>query len=124
MMPAPAQLELARRLVAGFHRPLASERLRGATVPFSAVVAIARAALEEGAFFPPGLRPEDLGDGALIERRGRHRLVVHERGEAGQLRYTAPRARSFFFLRRAVARYLRHYRALLRADGVRVPRWG
>lgn len=78
----------------------------------SAVVAVARAALKEGTYFPSEGRPEALGDGALIERRGRHRFRVYERFEVGQQRYSELRHRNHFFLRGAVARYLKHYGTL------------
>ena len=40
------------------------------TIPLSVIVDVARTALESGSFFPPDVRPVELGDGAVIERRG------------------------------------------------------
>jgi hypothetical protein len=48
---------------------------------------------------------------------------VHERYEIGQLRFSELSGRSYFFLRSAVLRYLRHYRALLRVRRVTIRRW-
>lgn len=122
-MPTPDPMSLAARLVEGLHEPRADRRLRDATVPLSAITATVRAAFETSRFFPPGARPEQLGDGALIERRGRHHFRVYERFEIGQLRYSDLSARSHLFLRRAVIGYLSHYAALLRVDRVRIRRW-
>ena len=94
-----------------------------ATVPLSALIAVVRSTLAENQFFPPDLRPETLGDGAIIERRGKHLFVVHERFEIGQLRYSEVSSRSYLRLRSAVLRYLRHYDSLLRVNGVRIERW-
>lgn len=94
-----------------------------ATVPLSAVVAIVRSSLADNQFFPSNLRPNALGDGALIERRGKHLFLVHERSEVGQLRYSEITSRSYLFLRSAVLRYLSHYSSLLQAKGVRIRRW-
>lgn len=93
------------------------------TVPLSALVAIVRAGLAENRFFPPDLLPDALGDGAIIERRGKHRFFVHERLEVGQLRYSKVASHSYFILRCAVLRYLGHYRAVLRVKKVRIQRW-
>jgi hypothetical protein len=69
------------------------------------------------------LQPEALGDGAVIERRGKYLFLVHERSEVGQLRYSEVSSRTYVFLRSAVLRYLRHYSALLMVKRVRLKRW-
>ncbi len=94
-----------------------------ATVPLSALVAIVRSSLAENPFFPPDASPGTLGDGAVIERRSKRLFVVHERSEIGQLRYSSLSSHSYLLLRSAVQRYLRHYRYVLRAKGVRIQRW-
>jgi hypothetical protein len=122
-MPTPDDLDLAKRLVEGFHESVAERRVRGVTVPFSAITALVQSSLETSPFFPPGACPEDLGDGAVIERRGKYLFRVHERFEIGQMRYSEVSSRSCFFLRSAVIRYLKHYGALLRVDRVRINKW-
>ena len=93
------------------------------TVPLSSLIAVVRSTLAENQFFPPDVRPQALGDGAIIEQRGKHQFLVHERSEVGQLRYSEVSSRSHLFLRSAVLRYLRHYSSLLRVKGVRIKRW-
>ena len=100
-MPNPEQTDLVLRLVGGF-RLLAGQRVRDVTIPLPVIVDVARTALESGSFFPPDVCPEELGDGAVIERRGRHRFLVHERFEIGQLRFSEIRTHSYFTLRGAV----------------------
>lgn len=117
------QVCLVMKLVEGFRLPVQAERVTGVRLPLSAVVAAVRSSLGISPFFPPDLRPGELGDGAVIERRRRHHYRVHERFELGQLRYSAVSSRSYCFLRRAVIRYLKHYGPLLRADGVRIRWW-
>jgi hypothetical protein len=94
-----------------------------ATVPLSSLVEVVRSTLAENHFFPPDLRPEALGDGAIIEQRGKYVYIVHERSEIGQLRYSEVSSRSYLFLRTAVLRYLRHYNSLLRVKRVCIKRW-
>jgi hypothetical protein len=118
VVPGADHAALAQALIASLR--YRGEPLRDASVPLAAVIALVGAALEASPFFPADLRPEDLGDGALIERLGRHRYRVHERHEIGQLRFSELSSRSYFFLRSAVKRYLRHYRALLRVRRVRI----
>ena len=113
--------ELARKLVASFR--YRAEPLRDTTVALPEIIALVRTTLETSRFFPPELRPADLGDGALIERISAHRYRVHERHEIGQLRFSELSFRSYFFLRSAVLRYLHHYRHLLRVRGVTIKRW-
>ena len=122
-MTESEQLNLAKKLVEGFRLPVAEHRLRGVTIPLSAITAVARASLKTNSFFPPNVRPEDLGDGAVIERRRQHHFLVHERSEIGQLRYSKVSSRFYFFLRSAVIRYLKHYGSLLRVDKVHINRW-
>jgi hypothetical protein len=122
-MPTPDQLSLARRLLQGLGPPWAEHRLRNVTIPLSAVTAVVRSSLDANPFFPPNARPDQLGDGALIERRRKHHFLVHERFEVGQLRYSEISSHSCFSLRSAVLRYLKHYRPLLRADKVSIRRW-
>ena len=93
------------------------------SVPLSAVIAVVRSALAKSLFFPPESRPEALGDGAVIERRGKLFLRVHERYEIGQLRYSKLSSRYYVCLRSAVLRYLRHYDARLRLKRVRLEKW-
>ena len=121
MAPGTDTAALAEALIASLR--YRGEPLRGANVPLSAIIRLVDAALGTSRFFPPDLRPEDLGDGALIERLQRHRYRVHERHEIGQLRFSGLSSRSYFFLRGAVKRYLRHYRALLRVRHVRITGW-
>ena len=115
------QAALAKALIASLRYH--GEPLRETSVPLSALIALVGATLETSRFFPPDVRPQDLGDGALIERLRRHRYRVHERHEIGQLRFSELSSRSYFFLRAAVKRYLRHYRALLRVRRVRITGW-
>jgi hypothetical protein len=122
-MHTPDQLSLVMKLVEGFHLSLQGDRLTGVRLPLSAIVAVVRSALETGPFFPTSARPEALGDGAVIERRRNHHFRVHERYEVGQLRYSHVSSRSYFFLRSAVIRYLKHYGPLLRVDRVCIQRW-
>lgn len=118
--PSPDQLSLVRRLVGGFRLPVAQDRVRDVAIPFAVIIAVVRQSIEADSFFPSGARPEELGDGAVIERRGKNHFVVHERFEVGQMRFSEVSSRSYFFLRRAVRRYLKHYAALLRVDRVRI----
>ena len=120
-MTTPEQFSLVMKLVGGF-RLLADQRVRDATIPLSVIIDVARTSLETGSFFPPDVRPEELGDGAVIERRGKHRFFVHERFETGQMSFSEIRSRSCFTLRGAVLRYLKHYRAMLRIDRVHISR--
>jgi hypothetical protein len=122
-MVTPDELTLAKKLIAGFTRHAPSDRLRGATVPLSAISALIASCVETGRFFPPDVRPEELGDGAVIERLSKHRFKVHERFEIGQMRFSELSAHSYFFLRGAVLRYLKHYRVLLRLDKVTIDKW-
>jgi len=122
-MHTPDQLSLVMKLVEGFRLPGQAERVTGVRLPLSVVVAAVRSSLEASPFFPPDGRPEHLGDGAVIERRRNHLFRVHERFETGQLRYSEVSSRSYFFLRSAVVRYLRHYGPLLRVDGVHIHWW-
>ena len=112
---------MAKALLASLRYP--GPALHDAEVPFSAIVVLIGTTLQTSRFFPPDVRPVDLGDGALIERLQRFRYRVHERHEIGQLRFSALSYRSYFFLRSAVRRYLRHYRALLRVRRVRISGW-
>lgn len=122
MHPA-APVELVGKLVGGFHQSVAEQRLRNATLSLSTITAVVRSSFETSRFFPPSLRPEDLGDGAVIERTGKHCFRVHERFEVGQMRYSDISSHSYLFLRSAVIRYLKHYGPLLRVDKVRIKRW-
>jgi hypothetical protein len=118
---SPDAVALANALLASLR--YRGEPLRDANVPFSAIVGVIGTILQTSRFFPPDLRPVDLGDGALIERLQRYRYRVHERHEIGQLRFSELSFRSYFFLRSAVRRYLRHHRALLRVRRVRISGW-
>ena len=118
----PEQLSLAGKLVAGFRIGDAQQRVRSTTIPLSAILALVRSSLEEEPFFPAGILPGELGDGAVIERRARHLYRVYERFEAGQLRFSRLSYCSCFFLRSAVLRYLRHYRVLMKIDRVAIDR--
>lgn len=122
-MTVEAEVERARQLLDAFRLPLATGEFRGATIALSAIKRAIGHALENDRFFPADLRPGDLGDGALIERLSAHRYRVHERWEVGQLRFSELSSRSYFLLHRAVLRYLRHYRALLRVHHVTIRRW-
>ena len=118
-MPTPEQSELVLNLVGGF-RQLADKRVHNVTIPLAVIVAVARQSFETNSFFPPDLRPEQLGDGAVIERRGKHHFRVRERFEIGQMRFSEITSHSYFTLRGAVRRYLQHYAALLRVDRVQI----
>ena len=117
----PDAAELAKALVASLR--YGGEPLHDSKVPFSAIVDVVGATLQRSRFFPPDLRPVDLGDGALIEQLQPYRYRVYERHEIGQMRFSKLSSRSYFFLRSAVRRYLRHYRALLRVRRVRISGW-
>lgn len=118
------QLCLAKKLVYDLYLAApAQQRLRNVTIPLSAIVAVVRASLEGDPYFPSNTKPEKLGDGAVIECRGKYLFLVYERFEVGQLRYSKVSSRPYFFLRSAVIRYLKHYRLLLRVDGVNIQRW-
>ena len=121
LAPSPDALTLAKALIASLRYP--GEPVTDVDVPLSAIIALVAATLDTSRFFPPDVRPVDLSDGALIERLQRHRYRVHERHEIGQLRFSELSSRSYFFLRRAVKRYLHHYRALLRVRRVRITGW-
>ncbi len=120
-MRTPDQLAFASKLVRDLQlstpRP---QRLSGVTLPLSAIVAVVRTSLEGDPFFPPNARPELLGDGVVIERRGKYLFLVHERFELGQLRYSAVSSRRYFFLRSAIIRYLQHYGSMLKVDNVSI----
>lgn len=121
-MPTPEQIDLIMKLVGGARvRP--GQQVRNVTVPLSVILEVACRSLEENAFFPPDLRPVELGDGAVIERRGRYRFLVHERFEIGQMRFSDVRSHACFTLRGAMRRYLRHYRAELKLHQVHITRW-
>jgi hypothetical protein len=94
-----------------------------ATVPLSYLIEVVRSTLVENDFFPPDLRPEELGDGAIIEKRGKYVFIVHERSEIGQLQLSKVSSHSYLFLLTAVLRYLKHYSSLLRVKGVCIKRW-
>ena len=115
------ELRLAEMFLAGL-RPGAAreERLRGARVSLAAVVEVVQASLARDPFFPPGLKSEDLGHGAIIERRRGGVYVVHQRFEIGQMRFSEVSCSRHFSLRGAVRRYLNHHAALLKVDGVTV----
>lgn len=120
-MPTAEQFDLVMKLVGGF-RLLAEQRVRDVTIPLSVIIDVARSSLETSAFFPPNVRPEELGDGAVIERRGKYRFVVHRRYEIGVMQFSEIRSRSCFTLRGAVRRYLKHYRTQFPIDRVRIVR--
>jgi hypothetical protein len=118
--PTADQRDLVMKLAEGFRLP-AAQRVHDVAIPLSVIIAVVRSSLETHPFFPPNSRPEQLGDGAVIERRGKHHFRVHERHEIGQLRFSEPASRFYFSLRGAVLRYLKHYRPDI--DRVRINRW-
>jgi hypothetical protein len=122
-MPTSDQLSIVKNLIEGFRLSDAEQRLRGVTIPLSVIIAVVHSFLETNPFFPPDIRPEELGDGAVVERLRDHHFRVHERFEVGQLRYSKLSSRSYFFLRSAVVRYLNHYGPLLRVDRVYIKKW-
>jgi hypothetical protein len=122
-MAGREQSDLVMKLVCGFRLSSAEQRVRDVTIPLSAIIGVAGSSLETSVFFPPDVRPEELGDGAVIEWRDKHRYIVHERFEIGQMRFSEIRSRSCFTLRGAVRRYLKHYRSWLAVDRVRILRW-
>ncbi len=92
-------------------------------LPFSVVERIVRESLDRAGQFPEGKDVEDLGDGALIKRREDRRFEVYERYETGIMKFSPLEVRSYHFLGRAVARYLRHYADHLRVSGIEIGRW-
>ena len=122
-MATGEHLDLAQRFMQGLHHEFQDHRLRNSRIPLSTIMDIIRNALDRSRFFPPGSSLSDLGDGALIERRGRHRFAVHERFETGQLRFSEISTHRYFSLRRATVRFLRHYAPLFRVDGVQIGWW-
>ena len=117
-MTTTKQSDLVMKLVEGFRLHLAEQRVRSERIALSTIMAAVRSSFETSSFFPPNIRPEELGDGAVIECLSPHHYRVHERFEVGQLRYSEVSARSYLFLRSAVIRYLKHYGNLLRVDRV------
>jgi hypothetical protein len=122
-MATGEHLDLAQRFLQGLHHEFKDQRLRNSRIPLSTIMAIIRDALDQDRYFPPGSSLSDLGDGALIERRGRRCFAVHERFETGQLRFSEISTHRHFSLRRASVRFLRHYAPLLRVDGVQIGWW-
>lgn len=121
-MPTTEQIALVMKLVGGARvRP--GQQLHNVTIPLSVILEVARNSLETNAFFPPELRPGELGDGAVIERRGRYRFLVHEKFEIGQMRFSDLRSRAYFTLGGAVRRYLKHYRSELKFRHIHINRW-
>ena len=122
MTPTPEQFDLVMKLVGGARvRP--GQHLRDVTIPLSVIRDVARSSLETNVFFPPDMRPGELGDGAVIERRGPYRFLVHESFEIGQMRFSDLRSRAYFTLGGAVRRYLKHYRAELKYRQIHINRW-
>lgn len=99
------------------------QALRDVSIPYSVILEVARSSLATNSFFPPGLTPAELGDGALIERRNRFLFVVHERFEIGQMRFSEIRTHFYISLRGALRRYLKHYRLELKARQIHIDRW-
>jgi hypothetical protein len=123
-MDTSVKLASAKKLLHGLctNAPR-EERLNGVTVPLSALIEVIELSLEGDFFFPANKRPEDLGDGAVIERLGKHHFRVHERFEIGQLCFTKIKSsRRYFFLRSAIIRYLGHYQHLLKHDAITIER--
>ena len=118
------QLESAKKLIHDLHSgaPM-QQRLRSVRVPLSAIVAVVRTSLDGDPFFPPNSKLEGLGDGAVIERRGKYAFRVYERFEVGQLRFSEISSRRYYFLRSAMIRCLKHYGPLLKVDGVKIQWW-
>lgn len=92
-------------------------------LPFSVVQEIVRESLDRAGQFPEGKAVEDLGDGAVIKVLGEHRFEVYERYETGIMKFSPIECRRYFFLRRAVGRYLRHYTDHFRVSGIEIERW-
>ena len=97
-------------------------RFLGAEVRMSDVMAVIGASLAADPVFPPKALPQELGDGAIVERRGRFRYVVYDRYETGQMQFSDVSTHSYLTLRGAVGRYLKHYRAHFKVHKVRI-RW-
>jgi hypothetical protein len=96
----------------------------GAVVRYGEVVGIIEAALRESPYYPGDVRPEDLGDGVVIQKVGDWKYFVHERSEVGVGRFS-PLSRSFHLtLSGAVRRFIKHYRLSCKAYGLRLRRWG
>ena len=118
------QLSLAKKLVLDLSLATPrQQRLRSVTMPLSAIVAVVQSSLVGDPFFPSNAKPEDLGDGILIECRGKYWFQVYERFEVGQLRFSKISSRRYLFLRSAVIHFLRHYSALLRIDEINIRWW-
>ena len=78
----------------------------------------------ESPYYPGDVKPEDLGDGVVIQKAGDWKYFVHERSEVGVGRFS-PLSRSFHLtLRGAVRRFIKHYRLSCKAYGLRLRRWG
>jgi hypothetical protein len=121
-MTTTEQFDLIMKLVGGARvRP--GQHLRDVTIPLSVIRDVARTSLETNAFFPPEMRPGELGDGAVIERRGPYRFLVHERFEIGQMRFSDLRSRSYWTLGGAVRRYLKHYQTELKSRQLHINHW-
>ena len=118
------ELTSAKTYIHGLHMYAPGQkRLSDVTLPLSAIIAAVREALAKGRYFPPGSEPEELGDGAVLECLGNYRYRVHERFEVGVNRYSPLVCHRYVFLRSAVVRYLKHYRALLKFDRVNIQWW-
>jgi hypothetical protein len=67
MILTTEQFDLVMKLVGGTRvRP--GQQLHDVTMPLSVIRDVARSSLETNAFFPPEMRPGELGDGAVNRR--------------------------------------------------------
>lgn len=96
----------------------------GTVVHHGEVVRIIEAALRESTHYPGDVKPEDLGDGVVIQKVGDWKYFVHERSEVGVGRFSALSKHFHLTLRGAVSRFIKHYRLSCKAYGLRLRRWG
>jgi hypothetical protein len=107
-MTTPERLqEICRKLLDTLHINAEERReLAGERIPFSTLIASAKAALDEVPFLPSTLRPDHEFEGVLIEQRG-NSYVVHECHEVGVGRYSPVKLRVAKDLADALRAYVR-----------------
>lgn len=100
--------QIYRKLLDTLHITAEDRReLGGQRIPFSALVAVARVALDETKFLPAQLRPDHEFEGVVIEQREDHTYVVHECHEISVGRYSPVKARVAKDLLDALRAYIR-----------------
>jgi hypothetical protein len=100
--------QICRKLLNTLHVTAEERRdLGGERIPFSALVATTRVALDEVSFMPASLRPDHEFEGVVIEQREDHTYVVHECHEIGVGRYSPVKSRVAKDLPDALRAYVR-----------------